>query len=155
ATYYRQLPKVTEGEFAGYPQALGIAHAYIAHTDSRFDPDSLKDFENSYQAICPLMICELWSIPILLHLVLVENMRRFSLHILSWQESRIEADKVVDALLGLGYVKALELDEVIEFLEKRSINSSFAVQLIQRLRYQEERVGPFLQYLQDRIAKSH
>ncbi|TMG88671.1 MAG: hypothetical protein E6H72_13720, partial [Betaproteobacteria bacterium] len=36
--YYRQLPKLTTGPFAGYPQVFGVAWAFVAHMDSRFDP---------------------------------------------------------------------------------------------------------------------
>jgi cyclic beta-1,2-glucan synthetase len=32
---YRQLPKLEDGPFSGYPRVLGLAWAYIAHTDSR------------------------------------------------------------------------------------------------------------------------
>ena len=37
--YYRQLPKLAEGPFAGYPRVFGLAWAFVAHTDSHFDPD--------------------------------------------------------------------------------------------------------------------
>ena len=40
--YYRQLPKLAGGHLDGYPRVLGLAWAYIAHTDSRFDPESLR-----------------------------------------------------------------------------------------------------------------
>ena len=42
--YYRQLPKIASGPFAGYPRVLGMAWAFIAHTDSHFDPDILQRF---------------------------------------------------------------------------------------------------------------
>jgi cyclic beta-1,2-glucan synthetase len=34
--YYRQLPKLQDGPFAGYPRVLELAWAYVAHTDSLF-----------------------------------------------------------------------------------------------------------------------
>jgi len=34
--YYRQLPKLAEGPFAGYPRVFGLAWAFVAHTDSHF-----------------------------------------------------------------------------------------------------------------------
>jgi hypothetical protein len=37
--YYRQLPKLAEGPFAGYPRVFGLAWAFVAHSDSHFDPD--------------------------------------------------------------------------------------------------------------------
>ena len=34
--YYRQLPKLVTGPFAGYPRVFGMAWAFVAHTDSCF-----------------------------------------------------------------------------------------------------------------------
>src|SRR5438128_2459871 len=42
--YYRQLPKLVSGPFAGYPRVLGLTWAYIAHTDSRFDAELLSRY---------------------------------------------------------------------------------------------------------------
>ena len=41
-SYYRQLPKLAAGPFAGYPRVFGLVWAFVAHTDSRFDPDILS-----------------------------------------------------------------------------------------------------------------
>ena len=60
--YYRELPKLAEGPLAGYPRVLGLAWAYIAHTDSRFDPESLRRMVRAYQEVEPLTIGELWAI---------------------------------------------------------------------------------------------
>ena len=46
--YYRQLPKLAHGPFAGYPRVFGIAWAFIAHTDSHFDPLVLRRFSASH-----------------------------------------------------------------------------------------------------------
>ena len=74
--YYRQLPKLKEGEFAGYPRIYGVAMSIIAHTDSRLDVEALERFLRSYQAVTPLAIGELWAIAITLRIALVENLRR-------------------------------------------------------------------------------
>src|SRR6202795_1462183 len=42
--FYRELPRLADGPFVGYPRVFGIAWAYIAHSDSRFDPESLRLF---------------------------------------------------------------------------------------------------------------
>ncbi|HMU60533.1 MAG TPA: hypothetical protein PKA66_02020, partial [Gemmatimonadales bacterium] len=36
--FYRGLPKLAAGPFAGYPRVYGVAWAFVAHTDSRMDP---------------------------------------------------------------------------------------------------------------------
>ena len=74
--FYRLLPKLAHGPFMGYPRVFGIAWAFVAHTDSHFDPDSLLRFVRAYQTVQPLTIGELWAVAITLRIVLVENLRR-------------------------------------------------------------------------------
>src|SRR5258708_2892791 len=62
--YYRQLPKLADGPFAGYPRVFGVAWAFIAHTDSRFDPDRLCRFVSAYERAQPLPIGQLWAVSI-------------------------------------------------------------------------------------------
>ena len=38
--FYRGLPKLAEGHLEGYPRVLGVAWAFVAHTDSRIDRES-------------------------------------------------------------------------------------------------------------------
>src|SRR5437762_37960 len=74
--YYRQLPKLADGPFAGYPRVFGIAWAFVAHTDSRFDPDMLCRFVRAYQRVQPLTIGELWAVAITLRIVLEQHQRQ-------------------------------------------------------------------------------
>lgn len=150
--YYRELPKIAEGTIAGYPRVYGIAWAFIAHTDSRFDPDLLKIFLSAYQKVQPLTIGELWAVPITLRLMLIENLRRIAAQIVGAQRARFEADQIADSLLGLGDAKQYTVEEVIRSLQKQPNIRSFAVQLLQRLRFQEAHVGSLLQYLGQKLA---
>jgi hypothetical protein len=45
--FYRELPKLGDGHLAGYPRVYGIAWAFVAHTDSRFDPDALRHWRHA------------------------------------------------------------------------------------------------------------
>ena len=47
--YYRQLPKLADGPFKRYPRVFGIAWAFVAHTDSRFDVHSWCGYLRAYQ----------------------------------------------------------------------------------------------------------
>ena len=38
--YYRQLPKLASGPFAGLPRVFELVWAFVAHTDSRFDVET-------------------------------------------------------------------------------------------------------------------
>src|SRR5262245_26164949 len=85
--FYRELPKLAEGHLAGYPRVLGLAWAFVAHTDSRFDPDVLRRFVQAYQRVEPLLIGELWAVAITLRIVLVENLVRLAERIVSWGDA--------------------------------------------------------------------
>jgi len=99
--YYRELPKLAGGPFAGAPRVYGLAWAFVAHTDSRLDPEMLCRFVRAYQRVQPLTIGELWAVPITLRIVLVENLRRLAEAIVRGRRARQTADAVADDLLGV------------------------------------------------------
>src|SRR5436190_1741577 len=86
--FYRELPKLVAGPLAGYPRVYGIAWAFVAHTDSRLDPESLRRFVRAYQRVQPLTIGELWAVAITLRVVLVENLRRLAESIVRGRATR-------------------------------------------------------------------
>ena len=98
--YYRQLPKLAAGPFAGYPRVFGIAWAFVAHTDSHFDPDMLRRFIVAYQRVQPLTIGELWAIAITLRIVLIENLRRLADQMTAGRSRRADADAMTASLLA-------------------------------------------------------
>ncbi|HEY8154025.1 MAG TPA: glucoamylase family protein [Myxococcota bacterium] len=150
--YYRQLPKLSEGHLEGYPRVLGLAWAYVAHTDSRFDPQTLCRFVRAYQRVQPLTIGELWAVAITLRIVLVENMRRAAAIIVSSRASRGEADALADRLMEAGDQQAVLADTALRRFEQGSLSREFAVQLVQRLRDHDPSVTPAVQWLDARLA---
>lgn len=87
-SYSRELPRLTNGPAAGYPRAYGIAQDLISHVDGRVDTVSLNGFIASYQTVAPLKLGELWAIPIMLRLALIENLRRVSARIAATRRDR-------------------------------------------------------------------
>ena len=131
--FYRQLPKLEAGPLAGHPRIFGLVWAYVAHTDSRFDPLSLTDFVNEYQQVQTLTIGELWAVAISLRLILIENLRRISQRIVDSRSARESADAVADEVLKtIGKGKSVEY--IFQQIKEPSVTRPFAVQLIQRLR---------------------
>src|ERR1700675_3472827 len=142
--YYKRLAKLSSGHLQGYPRVFGIAWAFVAHTDSRFDPDVLYRFVSAYQRVQPLTIGELWAVAITLRVVLVENLRRVSERIVQSRNARVEADILADRVLGAAGQTAVSPTAVLRRFENRPLERSFAVQLVQRLRDLDPKVGPIL-----------
>jgi cyclic beta-1,2-glucan synthetase len=148
AGYYRKLPKLAQGPLRGYPRVYGLAWAIVAHTDSRFDPQWLVRFVRAYQRVQPLTIGELWAVPISLRIVLVENLRRLAVRIVGSQMARQGADRFVDELLPETGTRPADLIErAIRTLNSAALWPAFAVQLVQRLRYQAEGTTALLEWL--------
>jgi len=74
--YSRELPRLDRGASSGLPRVYDIALETIAHGDGRVDPENLGSFVTAYQSVCALNLGELWAIPIMLRLALIENLRR-------------------------------------------------------------------------------
>jgi cyclic beta-1,2-glucan synthetase len=91
-SYSRELPQLSNGPDAGFPRAYAIALELIAHVDGRIDLDSLNSFMGAYKPAHPLHLGELWAIPIMLGLALVENLRRVAAHLGSGRRDRDLAD---------------------------------------------------------------
>jgi cyclic beta-1,2-glucan synthetase len=149
--FYRELPKLVEGPLAGYPRVYGIAWAFVAHTDSRFDPESLRRFVQAYQRVQPLTMGELWAVAITLRVVLVENLRRLAESIVRGRAARQEADALADGLLGVGDGDAASTAKSLARFEEGPLVTAFAVQLVQRLREQDRAVTPALRWLDQRL----
>jgi cyclic beta-1,2-glucan synthetase len=150
--YYRLLPKLASGHLEGYPRVFGVAWAYVAHTDSRFDPEVLHRFVTAYQRVQPLTIGELWAVAITLRVVLVENLRRVSERMVRSRNARVEADALADGLLGAEGPSPVAPAAVLRSFENRPLERAFAVQLVQRLRDLDPKVGPILLWLDDRLS---
>src|SRR5712664_4834744 len=135
--FYRELPKLADGPFVGYPRVYGIAWAFVAHTDSRFDPDLLRRFVQAYQRVQPLTIGELWAVAITLRVVLVENLRRLAESIVRGRTAREAADALADDLLGVGEGSVAPTARGLGRFESSPLVTAFAVQLVQRLRAQD------------------
>ena len=150
--YYRQLPKLAAGPFAGYPRVFGIAWAFVAHTDSRFDSGMLLRYVRAYQEVQPLTIGELWAVSITLRIVLIENLRRLAQQIVYNRAARQLADGLADRLLGAGGRPAEPAPAVFADHERARLPDSFAVQLVHRLRDQDPTITPALTWLDQRLA---
>ncbi|MDO8391294.1 MAG: glucoamylase family protein [Actinomycetota bacterium] len=151
-TYYRELPKLVDGPLAGYPRVVGIAWGYIAHTDSRLDPESLRRMLSAYQEVQPLTIGELWAIAISLRILLVENLRRMTEQIVHKREARQLADELADDLLGGGADGPDRAAASLRRLKRATLPTAARVQLFQRLRDLDPATTPALPWLEERLA---
>jgi cyclic beta-1,2-glucan synthetase len=151
--YYHELPKLDTGPLQGYPRVYALTSAFVAHTDSRFDPETLRRFVCAYQTAQALTMGELWAVAITLRLVLVENLRRLAERIVRRRIAREEAEALADSLLGIREKSAEPWEETVRALDRKPLPAPFAVHLLQRLRESDPDQTPALAWLTKRIEE--
>ncbi|MFN0116249.1 MAG: glucoamylase family protein, partial [Paracoccaceae bacterium] len=155
--YYRQLPKLSGGPFAGYPRVYGLAWAYVAHTDSLMSREVLARYVRAYQDVQPLMIGELWAVAITLRIVLIENMRRLAVQIVEGHRLRATADAIVDAALSArdrpGESQVAALQRTVAAHEAGPLSEIVAAQIAKRLRGSDPAQTPLSGWLEDRLSR--
>jgi len=124
--YYRELPKLATRQLAGDARVYAMAVELIRHSDSRLDRSQLLRFMNSYQAVAPLTIGELWAWPSMLRLALIENLRRLADEAIDAREARAAAEQYVAQIDAAGHGRPPPLPP--------EIHPAFVLQLLQRVR---------------------
>jgi cyclic beta-1,2-glucan synthetase len=74
--YYRQLPKLNTTGLAGYPRIYAIARQLVESDDARLDLSYVRQFADTYQEVVPLTMGEIWALPTMLRLCIVEVLVR-------------------------------------------------------------------------------
>ena len=97
--YYQELPKLATGTLAQYPRVYDVAIELIAHTEGHLSLENITLFVREYQKVQVLSMGELWAIPTMLRLGLVENIRRMSLRIKARLDEVEEADRVAAQIM--------------------------------------------------------
>ena len=154
--YSRELPRLLNGPSAGLPRVYDIALETISHGDGRVDPENLSSFVTAYQSVAPLKLGELWAIPIMLRLALIENLRRVAARIAA---ARIDRNRAADWADQMTEIAAKDPKSLIlEIADMARSNppmaSSFVAELTRRLHGQGPALALPLTWIEQRLSES-
>lgn len=133
-TYYKDLPVIYIGVMKGYPRVYYIAIEIVSHTDGRMDESVISNFISAYQKNAILTSGELWAIPIMLRIALIQNISKITEKIV-----KAEQDKKQAELVGERLINAFNEGKVVTELshlngEKIIFNLHFTERLLKLLR---------------------
>lgn len=74
-SYYRQLPELRDTS-PRYPRIYALARAAIAECDAHLDLEWVGMFLRVYQSVTPITTGELWALPVMLRLSIIETLAR-------------------------------------------------------------------------------
>ncbi|MGE5633264.1 MAG: GH36-type glycosyl hydrolase domain-containing protein [Caulobacteraceae bacterium] len=155
--YYYQLPSLKTGTLKGYPRVYAIALELVSHTDGRFDDKLLISFVSAYQSQSLLSSGELWAIPIMIRMALIEHIRHVCEGIMQSQQQWYKAEKLADLLLSHRDKKPEELLAIAKENTKHLeiITPSYGEHLLNRLKKHGLEIVPIIHYLDERLSEQH
>jgi cellobiose phosphorylase len=155
--YSRGLPRLKKGPSAGLPRAYDIALEIVSHGDGRVDPENLTSFVTAYQTVTILKLGELWAIPIMLRLALIENLRRVATRIAADRTNQNHAGYWADQLTETAERNPKNLILVIADMARsnQSMVSSFVAELTRRLQGQGPALALPLTWIEQQLSGSN
>ena len=154
--YSRELPSLANGASAQLPRVYDIALETIAHGDGRVETDSLSRFLAAYQTVTPLRLGELWAIPIMLRLALIENLRRVAIRIAAGSADRDLAVAWASRLTEMALQDSKSLILVIADMARSHppLTTPFVSELARRLQGQGPALALPLTWIEQQLAES-
>lgn len=153
--YNQELPCLLKGEYKGIPRIYSSVIELISHTDSQIDIESLSAFYKAYQIKSALKIGELWAIPIMLRLALIENLQRIATRLQLNTKHRNIAKMWVDKLEDIALKKPSKLIEIVADMAHSDIptSGSFVSEFSQRLSSQNSALQIARNWLEQKLAE--
>ena len=153
--YSKALPKLVKGEFANLPRVYDMAVEIISHSDGHVDTTNLTGFVKAYQTINYLKMGELWAIPIMLRLALIENLRRLSALISEDITNKALADKWADEMVEIVEKDPKNLVLVIADMARSEppMVSTFVAELYRRLQEKGSSLSLAINWIEQRLSE--
>jgi cyclic beta-1,2-glucan synthetase len=155
--YSRELPRIASGSNAGLPRAYDLALHAVAHSDSRLGRGTLTRFIASYQTVKVLQIGELWAIPIMLRLALIENLRRVAARVAASLSERELAVHWADRMIDVAEHDPKNLILVVADMARSEppMTAPFVAELSRRVHGRSTALTLPLNWIEQHLTESH
>ncbi len=153
--YSRELPRQVSGIWKGCPRVYVIAQELISHVDGRVDAESLLAFVGAYQTEKQLTLGELWAIPIVLRLALLENLRVVVERVAAGRRDRERAAVWVDKMLKVAAADPAKVVCVLAEMVKANppLTNAFVTECATRMQAGGTALSFPVSWLENRVAE--
>jgi cellobiose phosphorylase len=134
--FYRELPELADGPLAGYPRVYELAITLISHSEGRVELPKVSGFVEAFQQVAVLTLGELWALPAMLRLGLIENVRRMALRTVQRLDELESADRAAARIARAGQDSQEELDSELDRFasDPPPLTPTFISRFLQQLR---------------------
>lgn len=128
------LPVLNKGSMKGYSRIFALAIELVGHTNGQIDEKNLAEYLKAYQSHHILLDREIWALPAVIRLALIENIRHLSEDIDRTQRQWHRADEVFNQWLS-----DVDQDRFMkhfkdQLIQMDDVDASFVEHLFYRLR---------------------
>jgi len=154
--YYQQLPALANEPYRGLPRIYGVARELISHSNLRLDRENLLAFIEAYQSVRTLTIGELWAVPQMLRIALIESIQDLAARALTELREREIADFWANRLITANRRDPNQLFLILAELAATQPGPSayFAAQLVDHLYDEDAALVPVQSWLERTLPKS-
>jgi len=147
--FCQALPALESKPYRGLPRIYGLARELVSHAGLRLDRENIVAFVEAYQSERTLTIAELWAIPQLLRIALIEGIQDLAARGLTELRDREIADFWANRLITANRRDPNHLFSIMAELTENQPSPSpyFAFQLVDHLYDEEAALGPVQSWL--------
>jgi cyclic beta-1,2-glucan synthetase len=154
--YSEGLPYLVNGSSSGMPRVYDIVSEMIAHSDGRIDISSLENFITSYQKFSLLSLGELWAVPIMLRLSVLENLRRVSVRIalemLDHNLADYWSERIIETVRNESENLILTIGDLAR--SKPLLTNSFVSQFVKHLNGKGATIALALNWMEQQLSRN-
>jgi cyclic beta-1,2-glucan synthetase len=154
--FYRRLPRLASDPNRGLPCIYDLAKNLVSHTELHLDRENIPSFIEAYQSARVLTIAELWAIPQMLRVALIESIQSLAVTALADLRERQLAEFWANRLIAANHRDHNQLFAILAELAKaKPLPSPYFGALLIGLLYDEETVlAPVQSWLERTLKKT-
>ena len=128
-SYYENMPVIDKGLMRGYPRIYSIALEMVSYSSGIIDEQLIDHFIIGYQKHNLLSTGEIWALPIMLRIALLQYVSSISDSIVAAQKEKNTGESIADSLID-AYADG-DLEDKIKEISQENI--SFSPHSIERI----------------------
>ncbi|CZQ86184.1 glycosyl hydrolase 94 [Trichococcus palustris] len=148
---FSKLPDLRGGDFKNYPRIFALIMELVTHTDGKINEENLLNYMKVYQGENVLYDREIWAIPVVMKIALIENIRHICEDIQETQNQRHRAEEIFDKWLtgdDMSEIRNLVRTNIKEFDETSFL---FIEHLLYHLRKSGKNYTEFLNVIEETL----
>ena len=148
--FYQELPALANGPYRGLPRIYGLAKELVSSAEWRIDRENILAFIEAYQSVRTLTIGELWAVPQMLRIALMESIRDLAAGALTELREGEFADFWANRLITANRRDPKQLFSILAELAANQPNPSpyFATQLVGHIYNEDAALAPVQSWIE-------